>query len=190
MPKTSCQRSSSTTSAVGCSSSPSTTMPVDSGFTVPVSPTLSILTVAPLLSRRRAAAVVRTAGAGAGSGSHQTHDQTMECRATAGLEPEPGPELELGRCKARRCTAVQRTSPACQAGRATQCGRRPGRGVECQAPIRSMSPDSGCRNARGYRRVILDDHLRTLGAPAGGWPGPAVTPQARDLTIRWVPDNV
>ena len=37
----------------------------------------------------------------------------------------------------------------------------------------------GCRFLRcsGYRRVTLDDHLRTLGGPAGGWSVPVVTPQ-------------
>ena len=36
----------------------------------------------------------------------------------------------------------------------------------------------------GYlRRVVLGDHLRTLGGPAGGWSVPAVTPQAQDLTV-------
>ena len=43
----------------------------------------------------------------------------------------------------------------------------------------------GCRFLRcyGYRRVILDDHLRTLGGPAGGRSVPAVTPRAQDLTV-------
>ena len=31
--------------------------------------------------------------------------------------------------------------------------------------------------------MILDDHLRTLGGPAGGWSVPAVTAQAQELTV-------
>ena len=43
----------------------------------------------------------------------------------------------------------------------------------------------GCRFLRcyGYRRVFIHDHLGTLGAPSGVWSGPAVTPQAQDLTV-------